>query len=173
VNSIVDAPVIDNIASLKRVRNIYPTEDESFLMRIDQLLDDLKAYRDDTHLDSFRNLDVSGPAWELFSNLWQNEISTVDEMVEKYFSRGRGVGKNGYQLAINILCERGWVSEIESGRYKISELGKQIRNDAERKTDHNFYRPWRILSADEINKLQLELVKMNKKLLALLDVVTE
>jgi DNA-binding PadR family transcriptional regulator len=139
-----------------------PMPDEPVaLARIDKVLDDINAFRDDAHIAAFKPYKVKGHTWELFTALWRKEVTNPAEMAEKY--AGRGYAEADYQQALLDLVKRGWVEETEEGSYVVTEnastepgrSGRSLREEAEAQTDIYFYLPWgRILpDAEEFHTL--------------------
>ncbi|MCX7977235.1 MAG: hypothetical protein N2646_09185, partial [Bellilinea sp.] len=53
-------------------------EDTHLVIRVDQYLSDLSAYRDDAHLAAWQPHPCSGQAWEAFTLVWRGEATTLD-----------------------------------------------------------------------------------------------
>jgi ribosomal protein S19E (S16A) len=124
-----------------------PMPDEPVALdRIDKVLDDINAFRDDAHIAAFKPYKVKGHTWELFTDLWREEVTNPAEMAEKH--EGRGYAEADYQQALLDLLKRGWVEEAEAGKYVVTENGRFIREEAEAQTDAYFYLPWGRLLPD-------------------------
>ena len=131
------------------------------LDRIDKVLDDINAFRDDAHIAAFKPYKVKGHTWELFTALWREEVTNPAEMTEKY--AGRGYVEADYQQALLDLVKRGWVEEAEAGNYVVtanastepSRSGRSLREEAEAQTDAYFYLPWGAIlpDAEELHTL--------------------
>jgi hypothetical protein len=132
-------------------KNIDPGPDGHPLHRVRRYLLDMNAFRDDTHLAAWRDLDVSGPAWEALTFVWRDQANTAAALVE---SLGfRGWSEVEYQTQLDGLEARGWLSKGSDG-YQVSDEGRQVREAAEARTEVYFNAPWAVLSLDEINELQ-------------------
>jgi hypothetical protein len=120
-------------------------------VQIDQYLSDLAAYRDDSHLAAWRIHDIEGHAWELLTVLWREGAHNIDDLFQRLPQRGYLSEETHAALA--GLVDRNWV-RYEEGNYKLTDLGEEVRNDAEADTDRFFYRPWSCLSVQEITALE-------------------
>lgn len=136
-------------------------EDAHVVIRIDQYLSDLSAYRDDSHLAAWQPYECSGQAWESFTLLWRKEAATLDELFSKL--ERRGFSREEYREALNDLMRRGWV-QAEEDRYTLTRLGEQIRQAAEERTDEYFHAPWQCLSEEELELLRSLLIRLRQNL---------
>lgn len=150
VTASFNAPI--DLASLKDSHGLAPNGNATALARIDQALDDLNAFRDDTHLATWQSLGVTGQAWELFTFLWRGEVKNVDEMAEKAAFRGHT--REAYQSALGDLIGRGWVHAASESTFEVTEIGRKIREEAEVVTDRNFYTPWLALNEIDANDVR-------------------
>ncbi|KPL82071.1 hypothetical protein SE15_13245 [Thermanaerothrix daxensis] len=161
VRSCLAAPEPPEKECLRLSRRMDPGAEACGVIRIDQYLSDLAAYRDDAHLAAWRPHAVEGPAWEAFTYLWRGEAATLDDLCQKL--KHRGFTREDYQCALAALLERGWVAE-SAGAYRVTEVGNEIRQAAEETTDRYFYAPWACLSAEEVADLQSALVRFRDAL---------
>jgi len=161
VQSCLAAPEPPEKECLRLSRRMDPGAEACGVIRIDQYLSDLAAYRDDAHLAAWRPHAVEGPAWEAFTYLWRGEAATLDDLCQKL--KHRGFTREDYQCALAALLERGWVAE-SAGAYRVTEVGNEIRQAAEETTDRYFYAPWACLSAEEVADLQSALVRFRDAL---------
>jgi len=134
------------------------------LARIDQFVTDLARYRDDAHEAAWRPLNVSGPAWEALTTLWQDEAHTADELAAHLSQRGYDAGR--YAAALQELAGRGWVTESD-GRFTLTDTGRQIRDQAEADTGANYTIGLSALSADEAAEFKALLARLNDALVRL------
>ncbi len=132
-------------------RRTDPGDNASAMVRIDQYLSDLAAYRDDAHLATWQLHNIDGHAWEAFTYLWRAEATTLDGLYQKL--ERRGYSRDEYRRALEDLLQRGWVRE-EAGEYQVTILGQEIRQAAEEATDQYFYAPWSCLSQGETEELR-------------------
>ncbi len=148
VTACFNAPIAT--ANLKDSHGLVPTG--STLAQIDQALDDLNAFRDDAHLAAWQPLQVAGEAWELLTLMWRGEVKNADDMAEKAVFRGHS--REAYQSALGDLIGRGWVRAASENAFEVTEIGRQVREEAEAATDRNFYTPWLTLSETETNDVR-------------------
>jgi len=138
-------------------RRTDPGDNASFVVRIDQYLSDLGAYRADAHLAAWQPYGVDGHAWEAFTYLWRGEAATPDGLHQKL--EGRGYSRDEYRQALEGLLQRGWV-RAEAGEYQLTLLGQEIRQAAEDTTDEYFYAPWSCLRQEETEELRTLLLRL-------------
>jgi hypothetical protein len=140
--------------SISHSRNIDSGEDAHAAIRIDQYLSDLAAYRDDAHLASWQMHDIPAHAWESFTFYWRGDASSIDELALQL--ERRGYNRNDYVDATQFLIDIGWVEEIDQ-KIIVTEIGNQIRQEAEELTDFYFFSPWICLS-DKTQKRLFDLL---------------
>lgn len=124
-------------------------------IRIDQLLTDLGAYRDDCHSSAWQTLGVSGLAWEMLTLIWHGEARAAVDFESKL--ERRGFRREAFERALEELTSRGWVSG-DAQAVDITRAGREVRESAETLTDEYFYRPWAVLSEDEQAMLERQLL---------------
>ncbi len=132
-------------------RAIDPGDDAPVMVRIDQYITDLAAYRDDAHLAAWQPLELSGHAWEAFTVLWRGEAGTAEE-VQARLPR-RGYSTSDYAEALRDLADRGWAAG-DSGRFQLTAQGRDLRQEVEERTDRYFFAPWAILNESETGRLR-------------------
>ncbi|MCX6038543.1 MAG: hypothetical protein NTW99_11775 [Chloroflexi bacterium] len=132
-----------------------PGEDPSVVVRIDQYLSDLAAFRDDAHLAAWQSHSIEGHIWEAFTYLWRGEATTLDGLYHKL--ERRGYSRDEYKQALKNLIKRGWVKE-EAGEYRVTPLGQEVRQAVEEATDRYFYGAWSCLSQGETEEFQTLLI---------------
>jgi len=138
-----------------------PGDQAHLIVRIDQYLSDLWAYRDDAHLASWRPLGVNGPAWDALTSLWRGEGDSPVTIQQKLARRGFSAAD--YAEELGNLAGRGWVEET-AGRFRLTVKGNGIRQVAEELTDRYFYAPWAYLSIIELDDLYNLLVRFRETL---------
>ena len=143
-------------------RRIELGEDAPAVVRIDQYLSDLNAYRDDAHLAAWQPHNISGSAWEAFTLLWRDEAATLEELCLKLAHRG--FERAAYAEALSDLIGRGWIEQDED-RYQVTKVGQSIREVAEQTTEHYFFVPWACLSKNELGMLKELLIQLRDGLL--------
>lgn len=161
VNSCLAAPEPPGKWCITLSRRTDPGSDAPVVVRIDQYLSDLAAYRDDAHLAAWRPYAIDGRAWEAFTFLWRGEVATLDDLCQKLGRRG--YSRDEYRQATEDLMRRGWVVE-RAGEYQVTSLGKEVRQTAEETTDRYFYAPWSCLSQEETEELRNLLIRLRDAL---------
>ncbi len=140
---------------LRYSRRLDPGDDAHVVVRVDQYLTDLSAYRDDAHLAAWQPYHMEGHAWEAFTCLWRREATTLDGLYQKL--ERRGYSRDEYGQALEDLLQRGWI-EVKEGEYHLTALGNAVRQAAEDATDRYFYAPWSCLSREETEALRTGLL---------------
>jgi DNA-binding PadR family transcriptional regulator len=151
VEASLAAPEPPDGRCLRLSRRIDPGEMAPVLVRIDQCLSDLNAYRDDSHMAVWQPYGISGAAWEAFSHLWRGDAGTLDDLYAKLAFRGHS--REAYADAVQELIARRWVAGHEDG-YRVTEAGQALRQQAEETTDRYFYAPWGCLDEGELGELR-------------------
>lgn len=166
VESAARADLTSGILSLEIVRGGHPQVEPGTLAEVDQLLDDLNAFRDDAHIAAWTPTGVTGQVWEALTFLWNGQASSAEELVEKLPYRSYTVEE--YQEALDKLVGLGW-SEAGDKGYHLTESGKKIRDQAEQDTNDYYFMPWKVLSEDELGTLKELLTELKDTNLKLLD----
>lgn len=151
-------------AALTFSHKLMPAEDAVALSKIDQLLDDLNAFRDDAHLAAFAPHNIKGHGWELFTFLWRGDVTNAAEMAEK--AAFRGYDEAAYAAALDDLIVRGWVA-ADDGKFVLTTAGQEIREAAEVQTDRYFFLPWHALTLAETDELRTLLTGLLEEMTAL------
>jgi len=120
---------------------------DNYAAKIDQYLSDLFSYRDDSHLASWRNLAVSGHAWDVLSVIWREGPITIESVSDK-LARRKWTKEETNQAADEIRT-KGWIEGTLE--LTVTEKGNQIRDEAEALTNDYFFSPW-----DSVPKSDLE-----------------
>jgi DNA-binding MarR family transcriptional regulator len=137
-------------------RRTDPGPNALAMIRIDQWLTDLGAYRDDCHTSSWQGLGVSALAWEMLTLIWHGEAHAAVDFESKL--ERRGYKREAFVQALTELSARGWVAG-DAQAADITRAGREVRDRAETLTDEYFYRPWAVLSTierEELDKLLAE-----------------
>jgi len=161
VKSCLTAPEPPGKWCINLSRRTDPGDHAAVVIRIDQYLSDMSAYRDDAHLAAWQPYEMDGHAWEAFTLLWRGEASTLDDLCQRLGRRG--YSRDEYRQALEDLIQRGWVAE-EAGEYRVTPPGKEIRQAAEETTDRYFYAPWSCLSQEETEDLRTLLIRLRDAL---------
>jgi ribosomal protein S19E (S16A) len=133
------------------LHNGHPAVEPGTLARVDQLLDDMNAFRDDAHIAAFTPVGVSGQVWETLTFIWNGEANTLEKLVERL--PFRFYTAEDYTKALEDLTQRGWIQPGDDG-YTTTETGQKIRDDAEAQTNTNYFAPWKVLSDEELTRLE-------------------
>ena len=143
--------------SLTLSRKLDPGDAAAALVRIEQYISDLAAYRDDAHLAAWQPNGLSGAAWEALTLLWRGEARTLDDLCRKLERRGQS--RDNYAEAANDLVQRSLVAE-DTGVFAVTKQGQKTRQNAEALTDRYFYAPWKRLKPAEADELRALLAKL-------------
>jgi hypothetical protein len=136
---------------LRIARRYDPGADAPAMVRIDQYLSDLDAYRDDAHLAAWQPHGVSGQAWEALTLLWRGDATTADELHARLLRRGHA--REAYTEALQELAMRDWaIGEGET--YRLTGRGSSVREEAETVTNRYFFAAWACLSEAELVELR-------------------
>jgi predicted transcriptional regulator len=123
------------------------------VVRIDQHLSDLSAYRDDSHVAAWRPSELDAKAWEAFTCIWRGDARSLDDLFQKLERRGHS--REDYDEALNDLVQRSLVKEdAGSETYQITRQGQTLRQKAEDTTDTYFYGPWKVLGNGDVEELR-------------------
>ncbi len=132
-------------------RKLDPGPGAAEMVRIDQYLSDLAAYRDDAHLASWQDYGIDGAAWDALTCLWRESPLSLDDITNRL--KRRGYDKNDYAARFEELMHKGWVGQTGEV-FSILLPGRDVRQAAENLTDEYFYRPWECLSDPDFNELE-------------------
>lgn len=130
-------------------RRLDPGRGASAIVKVDQYLSDLAAYRDDAHLASWRSYNIGAHAWDILGVVWRREASAVDGLIER-LQRRRWTEAESKQ-AIDDLRKRGWILVEEV--LQLTDNGREVRDEAEKLTDRYFFEPWDTFTEAELDRL--------------------
>ena len=135
-------------------------------VRIRDYMMDLFAYRDDCHLSAAQpHFGQAGIAWSVLGAIWNGDAVTAEQMAETMESRGYDV--SDYEVAIQAAMQIGWVESADvPGKFRPTPKGRELREQVENLTNEYFYRPWSVLTQDELDELYGLLTKLHEQLLA-------
>ncbi|PKO22178.1 MAG: hypothetical protein CVU38_10765 [Chloroflexi bacterium HGW-Chloroflexi-1] len=136
---------------LRTARHYDPGAGAPVMVRLDQYLSDLNAYRDDAHLAAWQPYGVSGQAWEAFTCLWRGAATTLDALHTRLLHRG--YPWEAYSAALDELVRRAWVTR-DAETCRLTDDGRVLREQAEANTDRYFYAAWAGLSETELAELR-------------------
>jgi len=150
--------------AINNMHNCHPEKEYQPLARIDQYLDDLNAFRDDTHNAAWQASEIDGRTREAMTFIWLGDANSADELAEKLAFRG--YSKDDYAHSLTELEEKSWAVKGQEG-YQITAAGKEYRQGIEETTNRLFYAPWRSLDGGEQFRLRdlLILLKLGLKAL--------
>jgi hypothetical protein len=139
-------------------------KDSPLLVRVREYLMDLFAYRDDSHLSASRpHFNQAGIVWSVLGSLWTGEAITAEQMAEKLAFRGYEI--DDYEVAIKAAIGVGWAEEADiPGKFRLTQMGMELREQAEQLTNVYFYRPWSVLTQEELDELYDLLTKLRNQL---------
>lgn len=160
------AELKSGILSLELARGGHPEVQPGTLAEVDQLLDDMNAFRDDSHIAAWMPTGVSGQVWETLTFLWNGLANSAKELAEKLPYRSYLAEE--YQKALDQLEDLGW-TEAREGGYQLTEEGKALREKAEEETNTTYFNPWEVLTEGEVDRLGellSELKETNLRLVA-------
>lgn len=120
------------------------------LAQVDQILDDLNAFRDDAHIAAWTPIGVDGHTWEVLTFVWNGEATTAEKLNERLPYRQYTM--EDYQGRLGDLVQRSWIEEGAEG-YLVTEAGKKIRDEAEAATNEYYFGPWIVLTDPELARL--------------------
>ena len=141
-------------------------KDSPPIVQIREYLMDIFAYRDDSHLAAARpHFNEAGIVWLVLGTLVEAGTVTPAQIAEKL--EFRGYAPFDYQIALDAAVEVGWAELTElSGVYRPTAQGRELREQAEKLTDEYFYRPWSVMTFEELDELYSQLTKLHDQLMA-------
>lgn len=161
------APVPAAKTGFRLSRRTTPDDgDAAPAVLIDQYLTDLLRYRDDAHIASWRDLDVSGQAWQTFTAIWREEATTPAALYEHLANAHSQHGPETYVPLIEELIGLGWVETVRD-EYQVTEKGRALREEAEAVTNRHFFTGWSALNPAETAELDTLLADLRDQLRAL------
>ena len=139
-------------------------KDSPLLVRVREYLMDLFAYRDDSHLSASRpHFNQAGIVWSVLGSLWSGDAVTAEQMAEKLAFRGYEI--DDYEVAIEAAIGVGWAERADvPGKFRLTQIGMELREQAEQLTNVYFYRPWSVLNQEELDELYNLLTKLRNQL---------
>jgi hypothetical protein len=149
-------------AIIKRFR--VASEQSPLIVQIRELLMYLFAYRDDSHLSAARPyVGQAGIVWDVLGSVASGNATNATQMAESMAFRG--YEKTDYDVAIQAAIEIGWVEAADApNTFRPTQKGAELREKVGQLTDEYFYKPWAVLTKEEIDSLYLLLTKLREKL---------
>lgn len=138
--------------------------DSSSIVQVREHLMDLFAYRDECHYAAAHpHFGRGGIIWLVLGALWKNESVTAEQLVESMSFRGYEA--QHYEVALQAAVQIGWAEQTHiSGRYRITSMGRELREQTEQLTNRYFYAPWSVLTKNELYELYNLLLKLKEQL---------
>jgi len=155
------APEPPGTWSIQHTRRMDPGSGASMMVRIEQFLTELTAFRDDAHLAAWRSYEINGHAWDVLTLLWVEKGLTVEEINSKLKRRGNSLDQT--QAAVSQLSKKGWVV-VEGALVQISPFGTEIRQITEETTNRYYYIPFKSFRDLEVKQLIELLNKFRRSL---------
>jgi hypothetical protein len=152
----------DQWAIFKRFRVAH--EQSPLIVRVRECLMDLYAYRDDSHLSAARpHFNQAGIVWLVLGALWKGSAVNAEQMAD--IMPFRGYEAENYEIAIAAAVEIGWVEQAgHPDTFRLTQKGKELREQVERLTNQYFYTPWSVLIQDEVDELYDLLITLRREL---------
>jgi len=141
-------------------------KDSAPIAQVREYLMDIYAYHDDSHLSAARpRFNEAGIVWIVLGSLAGGTDVTAAQIAEKL--EFRGYEPYDYQIALDAAVEVGWAELTEvAGTYRPTAKGYEIREQVEQLTDEYFYRPWSVMTVEELDELYTQLTKLHDQLIA-------
>jgi len=135
------------------------------IVQIRESLMDMFAYRDDAHLAAARpHFGQAGIVWNVLGSVAGGAAVNSALMAENMTFRG--YEESDYDIAIQAAVEIGWIEPGNaSNTFRLTPKGREIREQVEILTDEYFYRPWSVLTENEIDSLFALLTKLHEQLI--------
>jgi hypothetical protein len=130
------------------------------IAQVRELLMDLYAYRDDSHLSAARpHFGQAGIVWNVLGLIWDGTAVNSKQLAE--VMSFHGYTESDYEVAIQAAVQIGWIELANTPDiYRLTRVGTEIREQTERLTNEYFYRPWTILTGEEQEQFFLLLTKL-------------
>jgi hypothetical protein len=132
-------------------RKLTPAGTIPIMVRIQQILKGLAAYRIDAHHSAWSAYIFDAHAWEILTLLWQGKKLNVDAMHQTLASRGFTLEETFG--SISELSRRGWVINSNDD-LAITPFGAEIRRIAENTTDRYYFAAWQPFSEASLTELR-------------------
>lgn len=111
-------------------------EPSSAMARLDAAIYGLWQFRDDCHVQAWRDAGLEGPAMPLLTAAWHKEATTDDELVPK-------IGAQRPEDVRASLQKLRGIGLLTSGpQLALTDAGTRERERVEAATDRYFFEPW-------------------------------
>lgn len=121
------------------------------MIRLDQFLSDLSAFRDDAHLAAWSDYSVHPHAWDILGLIWSGKATSFKAILETI--QPRDWLEEQTVCAVEELLALGWIKGI--GEFHLSQEGLIVRDTAEKRTNEFFFKPWEILTLEELEQIEI------------------
>jgi len=145
--------------SILHAKKLDPGAGADAMVRIDQYLSEVRAYRDDAHLAVWNEFESNGHAWEILTILWSEGVVPIIS-IQKMLKH-RSFNKKQTRAAVDQLEKKGWAA-VNGDQLMITDAGIMIRETAEKLTDRYFYAPFASFG-DEHHARLLELLNRHRR----------
>lgn len=134
------------------------------IAQVRECLMDLYAYRDDSHLSAARpHFNQAGIVWLILGSLEVGNVVNAEQMAENMPFRGYEV--EDYEVALGAAVEVGWAEQADRpDTFRLTQKGKDLREQVEHLTNQYFYTPWSVLKQAEIDELYNLLTSLRHEL---------
>lgn len=127
----------------------------SAMARLDAAIYGLWQFRDDCHIQAWRDAGLDGPAVHLLTAIWHGEATTDDDLVTK-------VGTQRPEDVRAGLDKLRGIDLLTSGpALALTDAGKRTREQVEAATDRYFFAPWPDAVGAEASWLEDRLAAVN------------
>ena len=127
-------------------------------------LDVLDNFRCDAHFAAAGAFSVSPAAIEVLTLVWRSKANSLDsvlDVLDKEFPRG--YSRDDYAGFAAQLRAQGWL-DIKDNYYQLTDVGKQMRQTLEDRTEQLFFSAWEALTEAERSRLHAILTLLIERL---------
>jgi len=132
-------------------------EPSSAMARLDAAIYGLWQFRDDCHVQAWRDASLTGPTVDVLTRVWHNEAATEDDLAAKMPQRPEDVHASVARLDIDGLLTSG-------PKLALTPKGAALRERIEAETDRYFFAPWPDAVAAESDWVTERLASLNAAL---------
>jgi hypothetical protein len=134
---------------IQHARKLDPGTGSPVMVRIDQFLTELCAYRDDAHLAAWQSYEENGHAWDILTLLWLENSLPIESINEKLKRRVNRIEDS--RVAIEQLSKKGWIIS-KNDSFEITPFAGEIRKIVEETTDRYYYAPLKFINQNELEQ---------------------
>jgi len=132
-------------------RRLDPGGNAPLIIRLDQYLSDLLAYRDDARLAAWEPLGYDGPTRETLTMVNKGEVDSLDRLIKRLGFRD--FPRSVYENAVRSLINED-ILTTEHSKLTVTEKGRMLHKNVEDMTDDYFYAPWKFLTQEDVEILE-------------------